>query len=157
MTRRGRRARWTAAAAISPLAAAAFAGSTLWATRHLPATAAGSSSGSSSTGGTDAAAAQADANAQHSMELQQSLDDEAARVADLEQQVTELRSQAMALADHRTTKTTPATTARTTTQTTNTQTTNTRTTTTRSAPVTARRTVVRAAPPPAVHTLTGGS
>ena len=85
--RRGRRARWSAAFVVAPTAAAVFAATTAWSAAHdptpaAPSTGSGTSSGS---GGSDVIA------------LQQTLDDQAARVTALQAQLARLRAEAASL------------------------------------------------------------
>ena len=156
MTDRGRRARWTAAATLSPLAAALFAGTTAWATSHSPTiTAASTATESNAAQGADPASSDA-----VSSELQQTLDDETARVSALEKKVAELRAQTAALKAGTTgraatgTKTAKGSPARSGTSQARTTTRSTTPTTPRRTTTTTRTTTTKA---PAVHTTTGGS
>jgi hypothetical protein len=114
---RGRRARWSAAFVVAPTAAAVFAATTAWSAAHDPTPASASSGSSSGGGGSDVTS------------LQQTLDDQAARVAALQAQLAQLRAEAASLGHAIGTPVNPL-------------------------PAGATRTTTR---PPAVHAVTGGS
>jgi hypothetical protein len=126
---RGRRARWSAAFVVAPTAAAVFAATTAWSAAHDPTPASpssGNSSGTSSgSGGSDVIA------------LQQTLDDQAARVTALQAQLARLRAEAASLGHAVGTPVNPPPAG---------------STVTRASGTT--RTTTR---PPAVHAVTGGS
>lgn len=84
MTDRVRTARWAAALALGPVAAALFTATTAWATSHPPA---------STPNAVTATSGPADPMA----DIQQTLDDDTARLAALEQLVVSLRAQAAAI------------------------------------------------------------
>jgi hypothetical protein len=88
MTDRGRRARWTAAAVLGPVVAAVFAGATAWTAVHPQVSSTASATTPTTLTGPAAAAG----------DVQQTLDDDVARVAALERLVAALRAQAAALA-----------------------------------------------------------
>ncbi len=141
MTERGRRARWSAALALAPAAAAVFAGTTTWAATHQPGT----------PGTPTAPAAPQPSSSADVTALQHTLDAEAARVAALQARVAALRKQAAALGH-----TTGGRSAKVSGGTSRGSTTSRRSPSTRTVTRSrsATRTVSR---PPAVHTVTGGS
>jgi hypothetical protein len=125
---RGRRARWSAAFVVAPTAAAVFAATTAWSATHDPTPVAPTS------GGGSAVAA-----------LQQTLDDQAARVTALQAQLARLRAEAASLGLGTGQPAAPAAGGRSTGSTGGSP-------GTRASGTT--RTVTR---PPAVHAVTGGS
>jgi hypothetical protein len=93
MTDRGRRARWTAAAVLGPVAAAVFAGATAWTAGHPQVSSTASAIAPTPVTGPAAAAGDVQPG-----DVQQTLDDDVARVAALQSLVATLRAQAAALA-----------------------------------------------------------